>query len=213
MTGAILAGGENTRIPVLKGFLEVGGSTLIGRSVAVLGRVFGNVVISTNMPERYFALGLPMVGDIRTEKCPMTGILSVLVATGEDAVFVVACDMPFLSERLIRYMVGEHCARGEEQCYDAVLPLFRGKKEPLFGIYSRAIIPFAESALRNGERRITEMLAGLKVRYITEDEVRALDPSGDSFVNVNTMKDYEEVLAGLRDSGERAMTGPGMSER
>jgi len=36
------------------------------------------------------------------------------------------------------------------------------------------------------------------VRYITEDEVRALDPMGDSFVNVNTMEDYEGIAAGFR---------------
>ena len=115
-----------------------------------------------------------------------------------DAVFVVACDMPFLSEKLIRFMVGEQRARGTEQGYDAVVPVFKGKKEPLFGIYTRAVIPSVEAVFRSGERRITEMLAGLRVRYITEDEVRALDPMGDSFVNVNTMKDYEEVLARLQ---------------
>jgi len=47
------------------------------------------------MPERYFSFGLPMVGDVRNARSPMTGILSVLIATGEEAVFVVACDMPF----------------------------------------------------------------------------------------------------------------------
>ncbi len=196
MIGAVLAGGENTRIPSLKGFLEVEGRTLIERGVAILNRIFGKIVISTNLPERYFFLGLPMIGDIRKERCPLTGILSVLVATAEEAVFVVACDMPFLSEKLIRYMAGEQKREGAERGYDAVIPLFKGKKEPLFGVYTRAVIPAAEETLRRGERRITEMLAGLRVRYITEEEVRAQDPEGDSFVNVNTMEDYERILTG-----------------
>lgn len=200
MTGVILAGGENARIPVLKGFLEVEGDTIIGRSIAVLGRVFEKVVISTNMPERYFTLGLAMIGDIREEKCPMTGILSALVATGEDAIFVVGCDMPFISENLVRYMVEEHRAGGAGPGHDAMIPVFRGKKEPLFGIYTKTVIQAMESALRAGERRISEMLMGVRVRYVTEDEVRAVDPFGDSFVNVNTVKDYEGVLARLRAS-------------
>ncbi len=203
MIGAILSGGENSRMPVLKGFLKVEGSTIIERGIAVLARVFERVVISTNMPERYFPLGLPMIGDIRKEKCPMTGILSVLVATGEEAVFVVACDMPFISERLIQYMVREQRAEGIGKDYDAVVPVFRGKKEPLFGIYTKAVIHAAESTFRTGERRITEMLKGLHVRYVTEDEVRALDPAGDSFVNVNTMEDYYEVAARLQSHVSR----------
>jgi molybdopterin-guanine dinucleotide biosynthesis protein A len=198
LTGVILSGGENARMPVLKGFLEVEGRTIIGRSIDVLRRVFEKVVISTNMPERYFSFGLPMVGDIRKERCPMTGILSVLVATAEESVFVTACDMPFISGELIRFMVREHRVQETEQCYDAVIPVFKGEKEALFGIYTRAVIPAIESAYRTGDRRITGMLAGLRVRYITEAEVRALDPMGDSFVNVNTMKDYDEVLAGLQ---------------
>jgi len=197
LIGAILSGGENRRIPVLKGFLKVSGQTILERSIAVLSRVFDKVVISTNMPEQYFALGIPMIGEIRKEKCPMTGILSVLVATGADAVFVVGCDMPFISENLIRFMVQEHRARGAEQGYDAVIPVFRGKKEPLFGIYTKALIPFIETTFQGGERRITEMLVPARVRYVTEDEVRAVDPLGDSFVNVNTMEDYEAIATGF----------------
>lgn len=198
MIGAILSGGENTRIPVLKGFLKVEGRTIIERSSDVLKKVFERVVISTNMPEKYFSLGLPMIGDIRREKCPMTGILSVLVATGEEAVFVVACDMPFISEKLIRYMVREYSAGGSEQGYDAVIPVFGKGKEPLFGIYTKTVIHAIEAIFRTGERRITEMLADLSVKYIMEDEVRALDPMGDSFVNVNTMEDYEDVITGFQ---------------
>lgn len=198
MIGAILSGGENTRIPVLKGFLKVEGRTIIERSSDVLKKVFERVVISTNMPEKYFSLGLPMIGDIRREKCPMTGILSVLVATGEEAVFVVACDMPFISEKLIRYMVREYSAGGSEQGYDAVIPVFGKGKEPLFGIYTKTVIHATEAIFRTGERRITEMLADLRVKYIMEDEVRALDPMGDSFVNVNTMEDYEDIITGFQ---------------
>ena len=194
MIGAILCGGENTRIPVLKGFLKVEGRTIIRRSIAVLGGVFERVVISTNTPERYFSFGLPMIGDISRERGPMTGIWSVLAATGEEAVFVVACDMPFVSGELVRYMVKEHTAGSTEQRYDAVVPVFGGRKQPLFGIYSKGVTDTIEAMILKGERSLTGMLTGLRVKYVGEDEVRALDPVGDSFVNINTMGDYEEVI-------------------
>jgi molybdopterin-guanine dinucleotide biosynthesis protein A len=196
LIGAVLSGGENKRIPVLKGFLEVEGRAIIQRSIDVLARVFGSVVISTNMPERYFSLGVPLIGDIRKEKGPMTGILSVLVATRAEAVFVVACDMPFINEKLIRYMVGKHrtaCSeRGGGIC-DAVIPEFRSYKEPLFGIYTGSAVQRMESLIRDGRRKLTDVLAHLRVTYIAEQEVRAVDPEGESFVNINTMEDYERI--------------------
>jgi len=196
LIGAILSGGENKRIPALKGFLTIEGRTIIGRSIGVLAKVFDKIVISANIPERYFSLGRPLVGDIRKEKGPMIGILSVLVATGEDAVFVVACDMPFINEKLIRYMVEKHrteCAEhGAGNC-DAVLPVFRGYTEPLFGIYTKRAAESMESLIRNGQRSLADMLAQLRVKYIAEQEVRAVDPEGESFVNINTMEDYERI--------------------
>lgn len=196
MIGAILSGGENRRIPVLKGFLSVQGKPIIERSIEVLSRVFDRVVISTNMPERYFSLGLPLVGDIRREKGPMTGILSVLAATGADAVFVVACDMPFIREDLIRYIAAEHRKENEGRAagkFDATIPVFRGYTEPLFGVYAGSAAVPMDRLIGEGRRKLTDVLAGLRVNYISEQEIRAVDPGGESFVNINTMEDYERI--------------------
>ena len=196
MTGAILSGGENRRIPVLKGFLTVGGRAIIERSVEVLGRVFDKVVISTNMPEKYFSLGVPLIGDIRKERGPLTGILSVLIATGEDAVFVIAGDMPFVSEKLIRFMAGhytqEESVQGTRR-YDAMVPVFNGRREPLFGVYAKTAAPVMDRRIENGQRSAADLLAHLRVRDVAEEEIRSVDPAGDSFVNINTMEDYERI--------------------
>lgn len=196
MIGAILSGGENRRIPVLKGFLTVDGATIIERIIGVLGRVFERVVISTNMPERYFCFGVPLIGDIKREKGPMTGILSVLVATGEDSVFVVACDMPFVSEKLIRYMVEKYSAESAgqgPQNYDAVIPVYKGREQPLFGIYTRSGMKTLESMIESGQRSLIRMLRDLRVLCITDEEVKGVDSAGESFVNINTLKDYKRI--------------------
>lgn len=194
MTGVILAGGENRRIPALKGFLSVEGRAIIERSIETLTGILGRTVISTNMPEKYFSFGLPLIGDIKREKGPIIGILSVLAATGEDSVFVVACDMPFVSERLIRYMVtsyeGEMARKAR---VDAVIPVFEGKTEPLFGVYTKGVVNTIEGMIRSGRKGLIAMLEDLNVHYITDREVRAMDPKGDSFININTMEDYERI--------------------
>jgi molybdopterin-guanine dinucleotide biosynthesis protein A len=204
LIGAILAGGENTRIPVLKGFLTVKGRTIIERSLDTLRSVFGRVVINTNMPEKYFCFGVPLIGDITKESGPITGILSILANIKDDSAFVVACDMPFISEKLIRYMVDYYKGHGASRLrrpaevggkgqVDAVIPLFNGMPEPLFGIYTRDVITTVEDAISKGEKGIHEMLKRLDVLYINDEEVRDLDPDGSSFVNINTMEDYEKL--------------------
>jgi molybdopterin-guanine dinucleotide biosynthesis protein A len=194
LIGVILAGGENRRIPVLKGFLGIEGRAIIERSIEVLSKVIGRVVISTNMPEKYFSLGVPLIGDTRKDKGPIIGILSVLAATQEDSIFVVACDMPFISEKLIRSMVAsfESQKSGPAQA-DALIPVFEGKKEPLFGIYAKNVIEPIEGMVPTGEKRLIAMLDKVKVRYFADEEVRAVDPEGKSFVNINTMEDYQRI--------------------
>ncbi len=204
MIGAVLAGGENRRIPVLKGFLNIEGRAIIERTLATLSAVFDKVVISTNIPERHFYLGVPLIGDIIKEKGPVIGMLSVLYATGEEAVFFVACDMPFVSGKLVRYMAsvyererpkieGQRSKAKGQNSIDAVVPVFEGKTEPLFGIYTRNAVCTMETMVRTGKRGLIYMLDNMNVRYIGDEEVRAMDPEGRSFVNVNTIEDYERI--------------------
>lgn len=190
MTGAVIAGGENSRMPVLKGLLTVNGKTIIENSLGILGKIFKNVVVSTNMPEEYFRFKAPLIGDIKMERGPMTGILSVLAATGEDSVFVVACDMPFINERLIRHMV-ESFEAGSK--VDAVIPVFEGREQPLFGIYANTVIRTMEKLIGQRQTGLTNMLKALRVLYITEEEVKGIDPLGEAFININTVEDYEKI--------------------
>lgn len=197
MIAAILSGGENRRMPLIKGFLDVGGMTIIERSLAVLKEVFGKVVINTNCPELYFRFGVPLIGDIRKERGPMTGILSVLYAAGEESVFVVACDMPFLQKDLITFMGGLFRERQEGEAesgkIDAMVPYHGGLPEPLFGIYTKNCIGRIEEMMAEGKRSLNELLSTVRVLAVDEGIVRSIDPSGRSFVNVNTMEDYEKI--------------------
>ena len=108
MTGTILAGGENRRIPLLKGHIEINGKKIIDSSANLMRNLFGRVAISTNTPELYFYCGVPMIGDIINQRGPLTGIFSVLSNIKDDAIFVVACDMPFLNGQLMKYMVDKY---------------------------------------------------------------------------------------------------------
>ncbi|MBI4690267.1 MAG: molybdenum cofactor guanylyltransferase [Nitrospirae bacterium] len=198
-----MAGGENRRIPFLKGRMEINSMRIIDSSIGIFKKIFDRVVISTNMPELYFYCGVPMIGDVVNQRGPMTGIFSVLLNTRDD-IFVVGCDMPFIDERLIRYMVAKNRTyeskskiqnpKSKFNSYNAVIPLFGGKPEPLFGIYSRNILKVIEERLNKGLQSIIDMLKEMQVLYISEEDIRKIDPEGRSFVNINTMEDYASVM-------------------
>ena len=186
MKALILAGGENKRLPILKGFLELKGRKIIESNIELLNGIFDGVIIRTNTPERYFYLGMPMVGDVINYRGPMTGILSALITLKETEIFVAACDMPFIKPELIRYIVGRWTDR-----WEAVIPIFNGKPQPLLGIYSKKLIPKMEESIRNRRRGLREFLNTREVHYIEEEKVREIDQEGRSFVNINTIQDYE----------------------
>jgi molybdopterin-guanine dinucleotide biosynthesis protein A len=186
----ILAGGENKRLHVLKGFLEIKGRRIIESNIELLKKIFDCVIISTNNPEYYFYLGVPMLGDIVKYRGPMTGILSALITIEAPGIFVTGCDMPFIKPELIRYIVGRWTDSQE-----AVIPIFDSKPQPLLGVYSKKLVPKMEDSIQKGMRGLREFLKKREVLYIGEDEVRTLDPEGRSFVNINTMEDYERAIS------------------
>ncbi|MBF0564296.1 MAG: molybdenum cofactor guanylyltransferase [Nitrospirae bacterium] len=188
ITGVFLAGGQNRRFPSLKAFITVGGDTILRRSIDILTGCFDEVFISTNMPEVYFSYGRPMIGDVVDSRGPITGILSCLLCASNENVLVVACDMPFLKKEVV-----ELVASGVGEGFDAVVPIFGGRLQPLLAVYNRTIVPRLQSMIGNNEKSLSFMLPSLHVKYVEEDIVRCKDAEGLSFVNVNTPYDLELI--------------------
>ena len=186
MDALILAGGENKRIPLIKGFLKIHDRRIIETNSDLLAGIFSRVFLSTNSPELYFYLGVPMVGDIIDCRGPMTGIWSGLMNTVSDQVFVTACDMPYINAILIRHMIDKYDDR-----FDAAIPLYDQRPQPLLGIYSRRTADKMEQRIKAGKRSLRDFLKVIDVCYIEEAMVRSIDPEGRSFVNINTYEDYQ----------------------
>jgi len=187
MTGIVLAGGENRRMGADKAFLPIAGSPLIEHVLRPLKRLFREIIVVTNSPDRYAAYGVSVVRDAFNKRGPLTGIYSGLLHSTDEYNFVVACDMPFLNARLIAYMTA--LAEG----YDAVVPTIGEFMEPLHAVYYKGIIPVIEERIRQNDQRIRNMLANLRIRYVLKEEIDRFDPERKSFKNLNTRQDYEEA--------------------
>lgn len=186
VTGAILAGGQSTRMGRNKALLPWEGGTVIEAVASLVRGLFDHVLVVAADPEPYRFLGLPEARDHRPGLGPLGGVEAALRASPDPRVFIVACDMPFLSPDLIRHMASLPTA-------PAVVPYMAGRPEPLHALYSRDALASVHSLLAEGERRVYALLDRLDVRRVEEDEVRRFGDPERVFANLNRPEDYRRA--------------------
>ncbi len=196
----ILAGGDSKRLGRPKSQLDFQGCSLIELMVERLGKSFRRLTIVTDRPELYRHLPVRLASDLLTgqAKSPLRGIHAGLSMADLPYQFVAACDMPFLSLDLIRYMAGF------AQSYDAVVPKVGSYFQPLHAFYNRSCISVIEKQLYRKSYKITDFYANLEIRYIDLEEIVRFDPNQKSFFNINTWDDYKralEIASGRLETG------------
>jgi molybdopterin-guanine dinucleotide biosynthesis protein A len=182
----VFAGGMGTRLGgVKKALLEVGGTPIVERVLDVVLPISEQVVIVDN-DDSLANYGVQVVPDVETRAGPLTALYSGLVALGQPLCLVVACDMPFLNRELLRWL-GDQAAG-----YDVVMPMIDGRMDPMHAVYRReSCVEAIARALARGEQRMTSYLGELRVREVTEAELRTHDPELRSFFNINTPEDLD----------------------
>ena len=185
----ILAGGQSKRLGTDKALLELDGESLLSRAVRKAAALSDDVIVVTNNPETYEHLGLAarFVPDDQPGEGALMGVYSGLKAAAHESALAVACDMPFFSVPLLRYMLPK-IAR-----YAVVIPRFDSMLEPLHAIYGRRCLPFMAALLAQGRRQIISFLGDVEVYYVEEPTIARFDPLHLAFLNVNTMADWQLV--------------------
>ena len=188
MDAIILAGGENRRFQSHKALARIEGRTIIERTLETFRQCFHHIYINTNTPDLFFGLGVPLIGDIIDQRGPMAGMYSCFIRTGSRELFFAACDMPFIRVEVIELIKKRF--RGQ----DAVLPMRKGMPEPLLGVYSARVVPVLVDRMRQNRRALWDLLQDIGVEYIPEQEMTAVDPEGRSFININTLEEYKDLI-------------------
>jgi molybdopterin-guanine dinucleotide biosynthesis protein A len=156
IVGCILAGGKSSRMGSDKSLLPLAGVPLIERIALVMREVFESVVVVSDRRDEYKFLGLSILQDIKKDSGPLGGIHAALVQTKADHLFVVACDMPFVSAELIRHVVSA------ESGANATVPTMNGQLQPLCGLYSRTCLAIVERSLNNETYKLQSVLEELQ---------------------------------------------------
>ncbi len=135
ISGIVLAGGKGLRLGRDKVLEVVGNRSLLERAVLHLSSLASDIIIVTataqSFPQFTDYPRLRIVTDTYPGKGPLGGIYAGLAVSDSFHNLVVACDMPFLNQGLLRYMI--QLAPN----FDLVIPRVGDMVEPLHAVYSR----------------------------------------------------------------------------
>ena len=117
----------------------------------------------------------------RYEGCgPMAGILAGFEACGADYLYVSAIDIVRINKSLIM--------KADDPETDAYIYQYEDFVEPLFGLYSRRLVPVMEKLLDDGVYKIRQLLKAGNTKYIPlREDQREL------FLNCNTPEELEKL--------------------
>ncbi|MFM8552708.1 MAG: molybdenum cofactor guanylyltransferase, partial [Nitrospiraceae bacterium] len=173
LAGLLLAGGQSRRMGQDKRFIDLGGKTLLERSLAVLEGLFEEVLVSVAEPlPELKSRPARIVTDLIPGCATLGGLYTGLSLASQPRVFAAACDMPFLAASLIRRMV----ELGRDA--DVVIVRLATGLQPMHAIYSKACLPHLERMLHSKNLSVQEVASapGLSVKVLSEEEARAVDP-------------------------------------
>ena len=193
----VLAGGGGQRLGQNKALETIAERSLLEWVLYRLSFLDSDVLLVTTKELPYPWLRdyprLRLVSDLYPGKGPLGGIYTGLKFISSGYGLVVACDMPFLNQGLLRYML--ELSAG----FDLVIPRLGELVEPLHGVYAKACLAPIERLLEQGVLSVRELFSLVRVRYVEAEEIDRFDPSHLSFFNVNTKSELAKAKALLRE--------------
>ncbi|MEP6767263.1 MAG: molybdenum cofactor guanylyltransferase [Acidobacteriota bacterium] len=185
---AVLAGGASRRMGRPKAALPYGPGTLLEHQTSRLFELFDEVwVVAKGEPPAPLGVARLLL-DRTPDLAAIHGVVRALEEC-EDAVFVLGVDLPLVAPAVIRGIV----ERGRTSAAPAVLPESDGELQPLAALWTRRVLEAARQNVLRGELSLARLATGSDAAILREAEWRALDPSGNSFANVNTVEEYLAV--------------------
>jgi molybdopterin-guanine dinucleotide biosynthesis protein A len=186
----IQAGGESRRMGQNKALMLFHGQPLIERVVFRLKSTADELLITTNHPDLFQFLGLPLFPDIFPGKGALGGLFTALSAANNSVVAVVACDMPFINPELLT-AERDLLLQGN---WDVVIPRSDEGLEPLHAVYRRdSCLAAIRQALEIDQLRLVAWFGDVKVHEMDLAEISVLDPGLLSFKNINTPEEFKQA--------------------
>ncbi len=192
--GFVLIGGRSTRFGSPKSQAIFQGSTLAEHAAETLrkGLCLEKITFAAAGKAEEGGVSLaPVIADIIPGKGSWSAIHSALYHSTSEFVYVLACDLPFVTPEFVSFIAGSVGG------YDAaVARQLDGRLQPLCAVYRReTCLPFVEEVIHGSERPppLMALFERLSARIVEPGEYDTLPDSELFFVNINTRADLDQA--------------------
>jgi molybdenum cofactor guanylyltransferase len=197
--GLVLAGGASTRMQRDKAAIDYHGQSQLHWTFHLLSHVCAATFVSVRPDQREepTRAGLPQIVDRQPGIGPIAGISAALHAHPKAAWLVVACDLPFLNEATLRYLIER---RDPRRLATAFKSSHDGLPEPLCTIWEPASREPVLAYVAAGKQCPRKFLINADALLLDLPDARALD-------NVNTSDEYRSAAAAFGDTSRPPSPG------
>jgi len=184
--GLILAGGSSSRMQRDKAALRYRGQSQLDRAFELAARHVSQVFVSVRSEQTADPARAqrPLIVDSVAGEGPIVGIRSALAAFPQAAWLVLACDLPFLSDATLEFLLRERDRTAMATAYRSA---HNDLPEPLCAIWEPAAAPALDAYQAAGGHCPRKFLMRHPARLLQPLDRRALD-------NVNTPEEYAQAL-------------------
>jgi molybdopterin-guanine dinucleotide biosynthesis protein A len=194
LNGLVLAGGRSTRMGEDKSIAKWHGKEQRYYVADILKACCDDVFISCKAEqEKAVDKNYKVITDEYEDAGPLGGILSAFHKKQGVAWLVVACDLPLLDEKTIRYLI-------QNRDKDAVATTFKSTHdslpEPLITIWEPTALLLLETAVSEGKYSPQKVLIKAKIKLLEPPDASAL-------MNVNTPEERQIILQMLKEKNSR----------
>ena len=203
--GLVLAGGASTRMRTDKAALQYHGQPQLRWAFELASKFCAASFVSVRPDQRDdpTRTGLPQIVDRQPGIGPIAGISAALQEHPKAAWLVLACDLPFLTERTLQHLVAH---RDPHKIATAYRSAHDGLPEPLCAIWEPAAREPVLAYIATGKQCPRKLLINSDTALLDLPERQALD-------NVNTVDEFDSAKAALRPRDQIARPKTGKTVR
>lgn len=194
----ILIGGRSSRLGRDKASADLGGMTLAQRAFQTTTEALPTsrvTFVAAN--EAQFGIDAitasgPFIFDLMPDRGPLGGLHAALAYAQTAWIFVLACDYPFVTSELIRFLADKI----SDNCGAVVPEQDDGRLQPLCAFFKTdAARPIVQEIIDRPRvpPPMNEIVKELEPCIVSFAEISHLPASIDFFVNVNTQPDLDHA--------------------
>ncbi len=163
------------------------GTSIIATVAGKFRQLFNETILIANHPAPLEYLDLAVFPDAIPHVGSLGGIYTAVLKASNDRCFVAACDMPFLNEDLIQYMLSLPVD------YDVLIPHPLKGYEPLHAIYRKTCLGPMKRLIDSGAQKIIQFFPEVIVAEIGPEILDRFDHTGLTFFNINSPEDLDQA--------------------